>query len=240
MQQAIVYIIGAALAAYVLYRLLRLILRRGGNDLCSSCPAAQQCHNNMAECGCGDLKSRIMNAVKNWSGERVEEWFRTSGWGALAAGPAGHIDKRQAAVQAHANPAEWNAALKFLRDTDFAGAEPGKYPLSGGGTYATVSEYLTRESAPFEAHRKFIDIQFIVSGREYIDVAPLGAMSVVRDDYNPEKDIMFFTVSGYERRLADSGRFLILFPGDAHRPCMSVEKAEPVKKVVVKVPFAEP
>lgn len=241
-QKIFVLIIGAAIVVYLCVGIYRLFFKKGYNRLCSSCPQAAGCGKSgvlRRECDCGDIKTGTMSEMKQWNGRNAREWFEASGWGKFSPQPDETTDMVQLAEQAHANPAEWEAALKFLKNTDFSGVEPGKYPLSGGGAYANVQEYLTRDEGLFEAHRKFIDIQYIVSGSEYIDVAPIESITEVKDSYNNENDIMFFNVGGFKRRVADAGTYLVLFPSDGHRPCMKIEKSAPVKKIVVKIPFAE-
>ena len=51
------------------------------------------------------------------------------------------------------------------------GAAVGKYDLENGA-YVSVQEYTTkaRSEAKYEAHKKFIDIQMILSGKELIAV----------------------------------------------------------------------
>ena len=65
----------------------------------------------------------------------------------------------------------------FVNNALQNGVENGKYPLEGGA-YAVVSEYVTKaiEDAKFEAHKKFIDVQLILSGKEIIGVMPTERM----------------------------------------------------------------
>lgn len=118
-------------------------------------------------------------------------------------------------------------------------AEPGKYELENGA-YVSVQEYTTkaRIDAKYEAHKKFIDIQLVLSGQEIIAVAPLDKMTV-KDEYSETKDVMFF-VHNDEciDYLLQSGDFLILYPQDVHMPCVCVNEKSQVKKIVVKVPVA--
>ena len=72
------------------------------------------------------------------------------------------------------------------------GAAVGKYDLENGA-YVSVQEYTTkaRSEAKYEAHKKFIDIQMILSGKELIAVSPIEKMTI-SDEYNEEKDFMLF------------------------------------------------
>ena len=117
------------------------------------------------------------------------------------------------------------------------GAAVGKYDLENG-VYVSVQEYTTkaRSEAKYEAHKKFIDIQMILSGKELIAVSPIKKMTI-SDEYNEEKDFMLFhhndECTDY---VLEAGEFLILYPQDVHMPGVCVNEKSPVRKIVVKVP----
>jgi len=108
--------------------------------------------------------------------------------------------------------------------------------------FAIVSEYFTkdREGAPFEVHQKYIDIQYVVSGNESMDIAPLKNMTVTRQ-YDSENDYALGAVTEFSELKASSERFFIFFPADAHRPGLKdgIDSVL-VRKVVVKVPIDNP
>ena len=117
------------------------------------------------------------------------------------------------------------------------GAVVGKYPLEDGA-YVSVQEYTTkaRRDAKYEAHKKFIDIQMILSGKELIAVTPIEKMEI-SDEYNPEKDVMFFKHNDEcTDYLLEAGDFLILNPEDVHMPGVCVNEKSSVRKIVVKEP----
>jgi YhcH/YjgK/YiaL family protein len=126
--------------------------------------------------------------------------------------------------------------FRFIRE-QAASASAGRYELSGGA-YVLVQQYDTKPlaGARFEAHRRFIDIQYIASGAELIYYANLEALQA--DDYQPEKDYQGLDGSGSALAMR-AGDFAIFFPQDAHLPArMTAAGPEPVKKVVVKIPVA--
>ena len=63
--------------------------------------------------------------------------------------------------------------LQLLRDTDFAALTESRYEVEGEDLFFFLQDYETRpvNDTP-EAHRKYADIQFVLSGREKFDVAP--------------------------------------------------------------------
>ena len=120
------------------------------------------------------------------------------------------------------------------------GAAVGKYELEGGA-YVSVQEYTTkaRSEAKYEAHKKFIDIQLILSGRELIAVTPIEKMEI-KDEYNEAKDVMFFQHNDEcTAYVLEAGDFLILYPQDVHMPGVCVNERSLVRKIVVKVPVKE-
>ncbi len=134
------------------------------------------------------------------------------------------------------NPERWDRAFSFLRDTDLAGIEKGRYELEGSDLFASVDEYVTKDEPDtrLEAHRKYADIQYIISGDEIMGIVPLGKTSETVP-YNAEKDIVFLESVKEKLLHATPGRYFIFFPDDAHRPGIKVVGQAPVKKVVIKV-----
>jgi len=125
-------------------------------------------------------------------------------------------------------------ALRYLAVTDFTVIAPGKYTIEGDSIFALVDEYNlhSSESAKLEAHRKYADVQFIADGTENIGYAPLMGNQVV-EEYNIDRDIAFY--EGQDSLVTLSkGMFMILLPGDLHKPAVG-DPSQSVKKVVVKV-----
>ena len=177
--------------------------------------------------------------VSEWTDNEINEWFSTSPWSTeLSMKPDVSINKRLFVEQNILNPASWNAALKFLKEKDLNVLEPGRYDLLDDGTYINIDEYTTKDSAHFEAHRKYIDIQYLTKGKEYIFVTALEpAKQHEIQAYDKAKDIEFFDKEEYTPHLLSPDNFMVFFPEDGHKPCMKVDTNETVKKVVVKIPF---
>jgi len=124
-------------------------------------------------------------------------------------------------------------ALKHISDTDFESKEPGRYNIDGDDMFVGLNDYNTKDAAEcrLEAHRKYIDVQFVAKGSELMGYAPL-ADQMVTDEYNDKKDVEFFEADPSFVRF-DKGMFAIFFPQDLHMP--GTGDGEPVRKVVVKV-----
>ncbi len=116
--------------------------------------------------------------------------------------------------------------------------ELGRHDIDGDHCFALVQIYETKpiEKAKFEAHRKYIDVQFIQSGRETILWAPLASMKEETMAYSEEKEAALWKLTpDFTPLHVSDGHFAILWPQDAHAPCVEWDKPEQVVKVVVKV-----
>lgn len=128
-------------------------------------------------------------------------------------------------------------ALEFLKNTDFSKIEDGKTEIQGDEIFAMIQHYETkvREQCKWEAHRKYIDIQFLAEGTELIGTNNVTNMQVT-ETYNSEKDVMFLNGNGGDFITLTKDKFILLFPHDAHMPCLTNGNApSKVTKVVVKI-----
>lgn len=151
-------------------------------------------------------------------------------------------DRNELERQISKNPAIWEVVVDFLSSTNWNSLQNGKHLITEDGmVYAFVQEYQTKDDSMMEAHRKYIDIQYVISGREYIYVCPLNECREQTKEYVESSDIEFYkTPSSFRKVLADSSAYIILFPSDAHQPCMSVDGIKSdIRKIVVKIPFIE-
>jgi len=126
-------------------------------------------------------------------------------------------------------------AFDYLKSNDFNSIEPGKYEIDGEDIYAIVQQYDTKpmSSGKWEAHKKYIDIQFIVNGKEKMGYSHKNKM-IVTHEYNSDKDALYLKGEG-NYLVAEAGYFAIFFPTDVHMPCIALNLSTPVKKVVIKV-----
>lgn len=128
--------------------------------------------------------------------------------------------------------------LEYLQNTDFSNTENGKYVISDK-IYANIQDYMTKpeEEGQFEAHKKYIDIQYIVEGEEKIGVGNISDFTE-ETPYDDEKDIVFLNEKVSKKAeyiKLQKQEFMILWPEDSHKPSITAEKQIHVKKVVVKV-----
>ena len=127
------------------------------------------------------------------------------------------------------------AGLQYLRVID-ADIASGTYQINQR-VKAIVSEYETKAENQygFEAHLKFIDIQYLLKGTEKNCCLPIEKVQETKA-YCEEKDAAFYTANILaQEMIIGDGYFAIYYPHDGHMPGLSVDKQEKVKKVVVKV-----
>jgi YhcH/YjgK/YiaL family protein len=125
-------------------------------------------------------------------------------------------------------------AFLFLRRADLASLPPGTYEIDDRRVYALVQDYDTKLAAEgrWEAHRRYIDLQYVVSGAERFGVAPAGRMA--SGPYDEDTD-MERPVGAGEFVTLLAGEFIVLWPGEAHMPGMAIGQPAAVRKIVVKI-----
>lgn len=129
-------------------------------------------------------------------------------------------------------------ALDFLTGTDLKSMPDERVEIDGERVFAFFQRYdtLPANDRP-EAHRRYIDIQYLIEGEELIGIAPLSAMK--REvEAHPERDIWFYEGETVNISIG-GGRLAIFFPQDAHAPGIAAGESRPVRKVVVKVAVEE-
>ena len=125
-------------------------------------------------------------------------------------------------------------ALAYLQATDFAQFEIGEYPIEGRDIFAIVNDYALKPETEgrLEAHREYIDIQFLAQGGESIGYVPYRGQQML-SEYNVEGDYAFYAGTSSLIRL-EQQMFAIFFPEDLHMPGIG-DPDERVRKVVVKI-----
>lgn len=135
-------------------------------------------------------------------------------------------------------PAPLKTAVEHLRKTDFDSLPAGNYDLQGRDIYVQVIDLSTKpfaETRP-EVHREYIDVQFLVRGREKIGVASDTGANAVAEDLLGQRDLLFYAGCENESMLTMTpGSFAVFLPTDVHRPACAFDQPEPIRKVVVKV-----
>ena len=131
-----------------------------------------------------------------------------------------------------------NAAIDYLLKISTKDLQPCKVDIDSN-MYMMVQCYDTRtwEQGKFEAHDRYIDIQFYLSGEEFVYVEDRSRLNI-SEPYDTERDVVKFhdiSIPPVKLRMTP-GSAVIFFPEDGHKPnCMIDNRPEQVKKIVLKV-----
>jgi biofilm protein TabA len=130
-------------------------------------------------------------------------------------------------------------AIDYLKSTHPADLQPGQVELDGKNVYVMIQTYETRPITPevrLEAHREYIDIQYVACGIELMGWAHIDAIQNPTA-YNAEKDVCYGTLPANDMSLVQvaEGQAAIFYPEDAHAPKLAASKPAAVVKIVVKV-----
>lgn len=130
------------------------------------------------------------------------------------------------------------AGLALLKENSVRQSLPGRYEIDGEDLFYIVDEYQSKpfeESRP-EIHRKYLDIQYIVSGTECIGYATPNGLQE-EQPYDSCRDIAFYKYCPQMSRIIlSAGMFAIFWPNEVHMPGRSAGSARQwIKKIVVKV-----
>lgn len=123
--------------------------------------------------------------------------------------------------------------LEFLKNYTGKADEKADIPVADG-IMVKCRPYMTKPESEcsFEAHKRDIDIHFVVSGDEKIGYADISTLKVI--DVNEEKDMIYLEGEGDNVYLGE-GDFMITFPQDAHMPCVIAKESKLCCKLIAKI-----
>lgn len=126
-------------------------------------------------------------------------------------------------------------AFEFLKREDLETLSVGRYEVDGDNVFALVQEYETKdlEDKEYEAHKQYIDLQYIIKGEENMGFLSANNL-VINKPYEKEIDAMFLTGEKVLYKLRE-GEFFIFFNEEPHMPGVKVNEAKAVKKIVIKI-----
>ncbi len=175
-----------------------------------------------------------------WSKHKAKKWLAKREWACgltLRTHPS--VNVQEFARQYTINKPYWDAAFRFLKEHDLVTIAKGKYTVDGNNVTAAVTEDPSKDyqKTNWESHRKYIDLQYVITGEEVIGVYPTAKVTVTKE-YDEKKDVANYSTEG---KLYHSipGAFFLFFPSDAHRPNITPGGNKVVKKIVLKIKYAE-
>ncbi|HTE00058.1 MAG TPA: YhcH/YjgK/YiaL family protein [Mucilaginibacter sp.] len=166
----------------------------------------------------------------------ANKWVKSGEWRkGLKIKPQPSINSVEFAKQYQLNKEVWDKVFTYLRTTNLDTLKPGKYPIDGDSAFATITDAPSKtfDKSAWESHRKYIDLQYVIKGKETIMVAEL-ATATVTNPYDEKKDIANYTAEG-KSYMATPDYFFLFFPDNVHRPNILVDGYPQVKKLVIKI-----
>ena len=132
---------------------------------------------------------------------------------------------------------KFKKAFEFLKNTDLVNLDDGSYEIDGKNIYANVQsvDLKSVEEKKWEVHRKYIDIQYVITQKEKMGYGILEDFNKIIEKYDDNRDVEFLDGEKYNFVDVNCGDFVIFYPNDVHAPMLRVDKAEKIKKVIVKI-----
>lgn len=125
---------------------------------------------------------------------------------------------------------------EFIQRAETEDLAEGKYELLGNDLFAMIQVYETKakKQGKYEAHKAYIDIQYMLHGQERMYVANVERLRLI-EDRTPVEDVMLFEQTEEDMDiLVRVGCFALFYPQDAHLPCCMEQTGKQVKKIVFK------
>ena len=127
-------------------------------------------------------------------------------------------------------------ALELINDEKFIASVTGKEKvyIEGDFLYAFRNEYDTvaYEETFFEAHKKYLDLQMVISGQERCGIADPAGLG---EAFEQRGDFWGYHGEAEQSVILRPDNFMVVFPGDAHRLKICVDQPDSVTKIVFKV-----
>jgi YhcH/YjgK/YiaL family protein len=171
----------------------------------------------------------------------AQDWLKSKVWAkGLNIDVYSDINALEFYRQYHKDKAMWDKAFAYLADAHKLDTlKAGMYPIDGKNVYASITEgpEKTEETARWESHRKYIDLQYVIRGKEKIGVAQVST-AIVINPYDDARDAANYTANG-KYYIATPVVFYLFFPSDAHKPNIHVDGYDTVKKIVIKIRYVQ-
>lgn len=147
------------------------------------------------------------------------------------------FDKLNNAKQYYCLGEKIQKGFEFLLKEDLKTLPDGRYEILGNEIYANVQSLKTKNQnlKKWEVHRDYIDIQYVISGKEKMGYGLLADFNEIIEKYDKEKDVEFLNGEKFNFVNVQEGEFTIFYPNDVHAPMLSVEDDIEIKKVIVKI-----
>ncbi len=128
-------------------------------------------------------------------------------------------------------------ALGLLTEAYLQTVPTQRRELDGDRLFVTRFDVQTStdEGRLFEYHRRYADIFVLTAGAERVDIASPEVLTV-REQHD---DYWGCAGSAQQQVTLTPGSFLVLLPGEGHRPGMALSEPENIKRIVFKILLTE-
>jgi YhcH/YjgK/YiaL family protein len=125
-------------------------------------------------------------------------------------------------------------AFAVLARADLSSLGTGKHALEGErlSLIIALDEGKGAAGAVLEAHRQFIDIQFVIEGTDMIGWRPVKECVRVTRPYDASNDVELYGETPLSWCPVTGPAFAVFFPGDAHAPLGGTGR---LRRAVIKV-----
>ncbi|MEH7252783.1 YhcH/YjgK/YiaL family protein [Neobacillus niacini] len=129
-----------------------------------------------------------------------------------------------------------NSAIEYIQTHDFANLQTGMHEVDGDELFFNLIEYETKapEERFWESHKKYIDLHFILEGKEFVANELFERMSI-KQEYDEQDDYFLLKGEVQSKVKLEKGDFMILYPSDVHMTGIKVDSGEKVRKLVFKI-----
>ena len=117
-----------------------------------------------------------------------------------------------------------------LSGKDLSSIEIGTYYTEKSHVKYMVQSYETQESKKPEVHKKYADLQLVISGKERFDFASVSALP---ESFKEVDDIGFYSEDLSSSLVLGEGEAVIVFP----YPGLTADNTSAMKKIVAKIPM---
>lgn len=121
-----------------------------------------------------------------------------------------------------------------LSGKDLSSIEIGTYYTEKSHVKYMVQSYETHESKKPEVHKKYADLQLVISGKERFDFASVSALP---ESFKEVDDIGFYSEDLSSSLVLGEGEAVIVFPYEPHTPGLTADNTSAMKKIVAKIPM---
>jgi YhcH/YjgK/YiaL family protein len=125
-------------------------------------------------------------------------------------------------------------AIDYILNTSLETMPPGRYEVAGDNVFAIINEYQTLPASQCEpeTHRRYTDIQLMISGSEKFGFCSLNKHKPTKD-FEPDGDVAFYDAAllPLQYLILKKNDFIIFFPSDIHQPEIFVDLPSPEKNL---------